>query len=120
MTPSGGPGIPRRLVLAAGGSVFVGLAVTGMLRGRILVSVPAMLFGCFTFFGAFYNRPEPSGPLDPALDRRKLATMALIWLGVGVLTLVMGLASGGVLLALCIVGFLLSMYLCVAFSGPSR
>ncbi len=96
--------------------MLVGLGLTGILRSRILVSVPAMMFGCFTFIGAFYYRREPSEPADPAPERRMLLTMALTWLGVGVLTLLVGIASGGVLLALCIVGFLLSMYLCVAFS----
>jgi hypothetical protein len=75
-----------------------------------------MLFGCFTLFGAFYHRGERSESTDPAPERRMLLTMALTWLGFGVLTLFVGIASGGVLLALCIVGFLLSMYLCVGFS----
>ena len=75
-----------------------------------------MLFGCFTLIGAFYYRRERSEPADAAPERRMLLTMALTWLGVGVLTLLVGIASGGVLLALCIVGFLLSMYLCVACS----
>jgi hypothetical protein len=109
------PRFLRRVVPAAAGSVLIVIGLIGMLRGRMIVSAATILFGCFTFIGLYYRR-KPSRPFDAEPESRMLLTMALTGLGVGALTLLVGIATGGVLLAICIVGFLLSIYLCVGLA----
>ncbi len=96
--------------------VLLVIGLTGMLRGSVLASGLTVLLGCAGIVGVVFHSRKPGQPSDLAPASRMLLTMALTWLGVGVLTLVVGIAAGGLLLAICILGFLLSMYLCVGLS----
>ncbi len=105
-----------RLAPAVGGAVVFMIGLIGLLGGRILISVLTMLIGCSGIVGVVYHDRVSQKSADLAPGRRMLLTMALTWLGVGVVTLIVGIAAGGVLLAICILGFVLSMYLCVGLS----
>lgn len=102
----------RRVVGAVAGSLLFLLGLLGLVRGRILPSGVTMLMGCLGVASAFHHR-RPFAPADAPPERRVLLAMSLTWLGVGAATLVVGIASGGVLLPICILGFALSMYLCI-------
>ncbi len=109
-----------RLAPAVGGAVVLMIGLIGLLRGRILISVVTMLIGCSGIVRVVYHDRVSSTSADLATGSRMLLTMALTWLGVGVVTLIVGIAAGGVLLAICILGFVLSMYLCVGLSIAAK
>jgi hypothetical protein len=104
----------RHAIAAVAGCVLVVLGTFGLFRGRVLPSGLTILMGCLGIAGALYHRERPAHA-DAPPERRVLLTMSLTWLAIGAVTLVVGFASGGVLLPICVLGFALSMYLCIGF-----
>lgn len=105
----GGHGLVRRLFPVVGGAVLIAIGVLGVVQGRILVSSLTIVIGSLSILSALYYWRRPVLPLPPA--NSMFLKMSFGWLGLGVATLVFGIAVGGFVLAVSLIGFALSMYL---------
>lgn len=119
----GRSGLYRRLVALVGGLGVIVLGVLGIYRGDQLFGGITTAIGSVEFVTAvLYHRRAPSPTHNPPVSKT-FFWMSLGWLGIGVITLLVGIAAGGGLLIVCMVGFTASMYLFVgmmiaAVRGP--
>lgn len=81
--------------------------------GDPYVASPTIVLSVLGFAGVWYSNRRPALTLSAPPETRTLLFMSLVWLGVGLGTLIVGVIGGGLILAVACVGFALSMYLFV-------
>lgn len=85
---------------------------------RLLFALPVLtvLIGWITFVAVMYRERHPRTGGDAMLpDRRRLVSLGASFLCMGLVTLSCGIIRGGPLFVLGIVGYVLSLYLSIAF-----
>lgn len=92
-------------------AVVIIIGIVGIAHGERFAGALSLLLGSLGLAGVWQSHKGSSRTDDVTYGRGMIVRMAVSWLGVGIATLFVGILSGGLLLLLGGVAFILSLYL---------